>query len=345
MAGLVSMLRVLFGVLGALARRCWHRLWHGPAVPSWSWSVELRAVALRAFVAAAAADPDPRTRTRLESRIDPPLPRRLQRVIMVERSTVAGLTAEWHRPRRGGIALHPQATILYFHGGAYVAGSAATHRRWVANLTWGTGATSVVPNYRLAPQHRFPAALDDAVEVYRALLASGTDPGRLFVAGDSAGGGLAAAMLLRLRAEGDALPAGAILFSPYTDLEHTGASIWENAATDYLPLGEVRVHTEYLGDHDPRDPYASPLYGDFTGIPPLLIFAGGREMIRDDATRLASAAERDAVTVDLEIAQDMYHVWTALLPNHPETLRAIARSAAFMAAYASGGEVRRNRIR
>ncbi len=342
MSGLASTLRILFAVLAALLRRCWHRVWHGAAVPGWEWSVELRAVALRAFVAAAAAEPDPNVRSRLESSVNPPLPRRLRRVMEVECSPVAGLTTEWHRPRCGSIGLHPQSTILYFHGGAYVAGSAATHRRWVANLTWGTGTISVVPNYRLAPEHRFPAALDDAVSVYSALLASGVEPAKLFVAGDSAGGGLAAALLLRLRDEGAVLPAGAILFSPYTDLEHTGASLWENSGTDYLPLGEVRANTEYLGDHDPRDPYASPLHGDFTGIPPLLVFVGGREMIRDDSTRLAAAAERDGVTVNLEIAPDMYHVWTALLPNHEETLRAIARSAEFISALASGADVSRD---
>lgn len=342
MSRFVSTLRVLYRVLVATARRAWHRMWHGPAVAGWGWSVELRAVAMRSFVAAAAADPDREMRARLEGRFDPPLPRRLRRVITVEKSTVAGLDAEWHRPRNGGIGLHPMGTILYLHGGAYVAGSAATHRRWVANLTWGARTTTVVPNYRLAPQHRFPAALDDAFAVYRSLVESGADAGRLFVSGDSAGGGLAAALLLKLRDEGIALPAGAILFSPYTDLAHTGASLRENAATDYLPLGEVRANTEYLGDHDPHDPYASPLYGDFTGIPPLLIFAGGREMIRDDSTRLAAVAEGDGVKVDLEIAPDMYHVWTALLPNHPETLRAIARSAEFVAAQASGAETSRD---
>jgi monoterpene epsilon-lactone hydrolase len=344
MGAVASTFRILLKVVAALVQRWWRRLWHGPAVPGWSWSVELRAVAMRAFVAAAATDPEPEARRQLESRFDPPLPRRLRRVIGVEESSLAGLTVEWHRPRRGGIRLHSKATILYLHGGAYVSGSAATHRRWVANLTWGTGTTSVVPNYRLAPQHRFPAALDDAVAVYRELLKAGVEAEQLFVSGDSAGGGLAAALLLRLRDDGVALPAGGILFSPYTDLEHTAASIQENAATDYLPLGAIRVNTEYLGDHDPRDPYASPLYGDFSGLPPLLVFAGGREMIRDDSTRLVAAAARDGIEVDLEIAPDMYHVWTALLPNHPETMRAIACAAEFIAANTAEAGYRRDEV-
>ena len=166
--------------------------------------------------------------------------------------------------------------------------------------------------------------------VYKGLLAEGVQPGRLFVAGDSAGGGLATALLLRLRDENEPLPAGALLFSPYTDLEHTAKSIRENRATDYIPSVEIHPNTIYLGSHDPKDPYASPMYGDFTGIPPLLVFAGGREMIRDDAVRLVAAATRNGCDAALHVAPDMYHVWPALLPNHPETLRALSLSAQFL---------------
>ena len=224
----------------------------------------------------------------------------------------------------------PDVTLLYLHGGAYLAGSAATHRRWISNLSWSLGAESFAPDYRLAPQHRFPAALDDAMAVYQELLARGVDPQRLFLAGDSAGGGLATALLLRLRDEDQPLPAGAILFSPYADLEHTGASIVDNQHTDYLPFGAPEPNTWYLGDHDPKDPYASPMYGDFTGIPPLLVFAGGREMIRDDSVRLVSAATSSGCRAELHVAPDMFHVWPALLPNHPETLRTLAIAAAFV---------------
>jgi monoterpene epsilon-lactone hydrolase len=323
-------LRIALAVVWALARRVLHRVFHGALVPSWSWTVELRLVLLKTFLDAARNDPDPQARRLLEERVDPPLLRRLRGVMSFEKVQLAGMDAEHHEPIAIGLGTEPVVTMLYLHGGAYLAGSAATHRRWISNLSWSLGAEAFAPDYRLAPQHRFPAALDDAMATYRELLARGVDPRRLFVAGDSAGGGLATALLLRLRDEKEPLPAGAILFSPYTDLEHTGASIMENHVTDYLPFGEPEPNTWYLGDHDPKDPYASPMYGDFTGIPPLLVFAGGREMIRDDSTRLVEAAVGGGCKAVLHLAPDMFHVWPALLPNHPETMRALAIAADFV---------------
>jgi acetyl esterase/lipase len=169
------------------------------------------------------------------------------------------------------------------------------------------------------------------VAVYRALLDSGIAPESIVLGGDSAGGGLALALLLRLRDEGHPMPAGAVLFSPYTDLAHSSGSILANAATDYLPLfDEIRPHTEYLGEHDPTDPYASPVYGSYEGTPPLLVFAGGREMILDDSTRLVDQVNATGGHADLRLSPDMYHVWPAVLPGHPETLLVEAQSAEFV---------------
>ena len=194
----------------------------------------------------------------------------------------------------------------------------------------GSHARTFVPDYRLAPADPFPAAVDDALAAYTGLLEAGIDPNRLVLAGDSAGGGLAAALLLRLRDEDRPLPAGSVLFSPYTDLEHRGKSLVRNAPTDYLPLGEARPNLDYIGSADPRHPYVSPMYGDFSGIPPMLIFAGGKEMILDDSIRLAEAGQRDGVDVELIIEPDMFHVWPALIPNHPATGRAVAKAAEFV---------------
>lgn len=322
---LVLVAQLLAATVVAILVRVARRVFSGPAVPGWGWDVELKAVALRSFIMSAATHPDPFARAKLEGKLDPPLPRRLRGAMQIEPDTVAGVPVERHIRKGSGVDLTDAATILYFHGGGYLAGSPATHRRFVANLTWAIGGTAIVPDYRLAPTHPFPAAVDDGVAVYRALLASGTDPSHLIVAGDSAGGGLTLATMLRLRDEGDPLPSGAIVFSPYTDLEHTGNSIYRNIATDYLPiLHPIRPLHEYLGDHDPRDPYASPMYGDYTRIPPMLIFAGGREMILDDSRRLAAKAETDGCTVTLHVADDMYHVWPALLPNHAETMKLLA---------------------
>lgn len=332
MKGVLVSLQLALAVLRAVLAGIWRRIRHGPAVPSWGWDVELRMIALRAFLDAARHNPDPAARERIERSIDPPLPRRLRNLLAVRSIQLAGMETEKHERVAGGLDSLSQATLLYLHGGGYLAGSAATHRRMIANLAWTTGTEAFAPNYRLAPEHRFPAALDDAIAAYKELVSNGVVPGRLFVAGDSAGGGLATALLLRLRDESLPLPAGAILFSPYTDLEHTADSITENRATDYLPslLTDVGANTVYLGDHNPKDPYASPMHGDFTGIPPLMVFAGGREMIRDDSKRLLDAATRDGCDAVLHLAPDMYHVWPALLPNHPETLRAMLLAAQFI---------------
>jgi acetyl esterase/lipase len=173
-------------------------------------------------------------------------------------------------------------------------------------------------------------AVDDAEAAYVGVLESGVEPGKLIVAGDSAGGGLACALLQRLKSSGHPQPAGAVVFSPYTDLEHTAPSIKENAATDYLPLGPIMANVFYLGDADPRHPEASPMYGDYTGVAPMLVFAGGREMILDDARRLVEKAERDGAVVTLIVEDDMFHVWPALLPNHDATRRTMTAVAEFV---------------
>jgi acetyl esterase/lipase len=288
-------------------------------------------VMLRAFLDAARTSSDPNARGRIEEKIDPPLPRPLRKLLRRRARSISGIGVETIERVADGIDPTSRPVLLYLHGGGYLAGSAATHRRWVARLAWAIAADAFVPNYRLAPEHRFPAALEDAISVYRGLLAEGIEPARILIAGDSAGGGLAAALLLQLRDANEPLPAGGILFSPYTDLEHTADSLRENRATDYLPgaLVDAGANTVYLGNHDPRDPYASPMYGRYAGIPPLLVFAGGREMIRDDAIRLVNVASRDGCKATLHIAPDMYHVWPALLPNHPETRHVLRLAARF----------------
>ncbi len=312
----------------AVWRQSWRRILRGPLVASWVWSVELRMVAIRAFLVASASGGDRSRRRDLEAGLDPALPRSLRQIMKVEKTTVGGVPGEWIRRNH---AREDDPIILYLHGGGYLAGSPATHRRFVAQLTWITRATSFVPDYRLAPKHKFPAAVDDAESVYLALLEDGVEPDRLIVAGDSAGGGLTCALLLRLRDRGHPQPAGAVLFSPYTDLEHTAPSIRENAATDYLPLGPVMANTFYLGDADPKHPEASPMYGQYTGVAPLLVFAGGKEMILDDSRRLVEKATADGAEATLRVEEDMFHVWPALLPNHDATRRTLTAVAEFIA--------------
>ncbi len=308
--------KLLVFTVWSVVRAAVRRLICGPLVDGWSWAVELRVVALRTILETSRPN-----RRVLEGSLNPPVPRALRRLVRVDPGEVGGVPGEWVTR----IGFDDDLTLLYLHGGAYLGGSPATHRQFTCRLTWALGTKTFVPDYRLAPEHRFPAAVDDAVVVFDAL-----GEHDIVVAGDSAGGGLACALLLRLRDEGRRLPVGAILFSPYTDLEHTAASIVTNAATDYLPLGESSPNTAYLGDHDPRDPLASPMYGDFAGIPPLLIFAGSREVILDDATRLADKAIADGASVTLHIEPDMIHVWPAILPSHPAAARALAIAADFV---------------
>jgi len=323
---------LLWAVLQAVVRQVFHRLSHGPLVPSWAWYVELRVVGLRAFLVASARGDGRARRRTLEQQLDPPLPRSLRQIMQIEPGTVGGIPGEWVKRDH---AREGDPTILYLHGGGYLAGSPATHRRFISRLTWVTRATSFAPHYRLAPEHKFPAAVEDAEAVYVGLLERGVDPDRLIVAGDSAGGGLTCALLQRLRADGHPQPAGAVLFSPYTDLEHTAPSIEQNAATDYLPLGPVMANTFYLGEADPKHPEASPMYGDYTGVAPMLVCAGGREMIHDDATRLVEKARADGADVTLLVEEDMFHVWPALLPNHEATRRALTAVAEFVQARAA----------
>lgn len=319
--------RILLAVLIAVIRQVFRRLRRGPLVPSWAWYVELRMVALRALLVASASGGDRSRRRALEADLDPPLPRSLRQVMTNEPGTVGGVAGEWTRRVH---TRHDDPTILYLHGGAYLAGSPATHRRFISRLTWITRATAFAPHYRLAPRHRFPAAVDDAEAAYVGLLETGVDPANLIVAGDSAGGGLACALLQRLRSKGHPQPAGAVVFSPYADLEHTASSIKENAATDYLPSGPIMANIFYLGDSDPKHPEASPMYGDYSGVAPLLVFAGGKEMILDDARRLAAKATADGADVTLIIEDDMFHVWPALLPNHDATRRTMTAVVEFV---------------
>ena len=219
-----------------------------------------------------------------------------------------------------------EATILYLHGGGYTIGSVRTHRALVARLAAASGARGLIVDYRLGPEHPFPAAVDDALAAYRWLVRGGTDTRRIVVAGDSAGGGLTVALLVALRDAGDPLPAAGVCISPWTDLACTGASMTTCAARDPMVQrdGLLGMAAAYLAGQDPRSPLASPIHADLRGLPPLLVHVGTAETLLDDATRLAERARAAAVAVDLEVWDDMVHVWHAFAPLLPEADEAIA---------------------
>jgi len=240
-----------------------------------------------------------------------------------------GLTGEWIEPADPD--LHDDApVVLYLHGGGYFFCSPRTHRPITIGLATHARARVCVPDYRLAPEHPFPAPVEDALFTYRTLLAQGVAPSRLVVAGDSAGGGLALALLVALRDAADPLPAGAVLYSPWTDLAATGQSLIDNDESDVMFRGAWMAHGAalYLGDSGaPTDhPLASPLYADFTGLPTLHCYVSTSEVLRDDTLRMAERARAAGVSVSVEMGRRLPHVWPIFYPFLPEARVALKRS-------------------
>lgn len=234
-----------------------------------------------------------------------------------------GAPAEWVAAAGADSA----RVLVYLHGGAYQIGSPATLRHMVALLSRAARARVLSVDYRLAPEHPFPAAVEDAVAAYRWLLATGTDPQVVAVAGDSAGGGLALGALVALRDAGTPMPAAAVVLSPWTDLALTGESLRTRAAVDVMirAAGLGTTADTYLAGADPRHPYASPLYADLHGLPPMLIHVGDAEVILDDSIRIAARARDHGVDVTIEVWDEMPHVWHAFAGLLPEADRAIER--------------------
>jgi len=243
--------------------------------------------------------------------------------ISVEEVVADGVRGEWVKTPGAGA----DTVILYLHGGGYVIGSPTSHRPLVAAISDAAAATMLSLDYRLAPEHPFPAAVNDAVAGYRWLINQGIAPNRIAVAGDSAGGGLTVATLLSLRDAGDPLPAAGICLSPWVDLTCSGKSYETRAEADPLvnQKGGLQMATTYYGDKDPKTPLASPLFADLSGLPPLLIHVGNDEVLLDDSTVLHQRATEVSVDATLEVWEDMIHVWHMFFPMLKEGRDAIAR--------------------
>jgi acetyl esterase/lipase len=223
--------------------------------------------------------------------------------------------------------------ILYLHGGAYIMGSPRTHRHLGARLAGAAEARALLPDYRLAPEHRFPAALEDALTAYRHLLASGHEGARIALAGDSAGGGLAFALLLRLAQERLPRPACVVAFSPWADLTMTRPSLAGNARRDVmLPVGRFReVIALYLGEALSTDPLASPALGTFASPPPAMITASKDEVLRDDAVAVAERLREAGGDVTLELWRGMPHGWPIFAGLVREADETVTRAGRFIA--------------
>jgi acetyl esterase/lipase len=239
----------------------------------------------------------------------------------------SGRPAEWVRAP----GAREDHTVLYLHGGGYCIGSISTHRKLAADVSGAAAARVLLLDYRLAPEHPFPAAVDDATSAYR-FLASSTDPTRLAIAGDSAGGGLTVATLLALRDADVPLPAAGVCLSPWLDLALSGASMDSKAKVDPMVQRALlqRLAGAYLGSAPPRSPLASPLFAELDGLPPLLVQVGDAETLLDDSTRFVERARAAGVEATLEVWNDMVHVWHAFAFILPEARQAIDRIGQFL---------------
>jgi epsilon-lactone hydrolase len=228
--------------------------------------------------------------------------------------------------------------ILYFHGGVYVIGSAGASVPLVADLARRTGAKVITVDYRLAPEHPYPAAVDDARTAYQGLLSHGVDPSNIAISGESAGGGLAVALLLATRDTDTPMPSSAYLMSPYADLTLSGNTIIDKQHVDPLFTEEVlrRRVGDYVAGGNPSDPLISPVFGDLSGLPPMLIQVGSHEILLSDAIRLAGRAAEADVAIALEVTPGVPHVFQAYAAVLDEAEAALNRAAAFLKAHLAG---------
>lgn len=236
--------------------------------------------------------------------------------------SAGGVSCEWIIPQGSP----PDQALLYLHGGGFIYGQTLPHLEMAAYLGKKAGVRILMVDYRLAPAYPFPAALDDCVTAFRWLRGQGFPASKIAIAGDSAGGNLTITTLMKLRGDGDALPAAGVCLSPVADLSPQGSS--SRAGRDPLiPARAMKLYNRsYVGDHDPCDPLISPVYGDWHGLPPLLIHAGEDEILRDDAVRIAQLAREAGTMVRLEIYPRMWHVWQIMLalPQSTQSLDDIA---------------------
>ncbi|MCX5036294.1 alpha/beta hydrolase [Streptomyces coelicoflavus] len=236
--------------------------------------------------------------------------------------------------------------LLYLHGGGYLVGSPDTHAGLAGELARRAGLRALSLDYRLAPEHPFPAAVDDGLAAYRELLSTGTDPRDLVLAGDSAGGGLSVATLLAAREAGLPQPAAAVLFSPWADLTLAGGSIRSKEGADPIfTEADVRAYADlYVGAGDRAAPLASPVFADLAGLPPLLVQAGANEILLDDAVRLAGRAGAADVEVTLEVGPGLPHVYPLHYGRLDEADAALDRAARFLTARLGAGPLGTDRL-
>jgi epsilon-lactone hydrolase len=317
---LLTRLGFAFALLG-LGWTTWlRRRRSGPLRPGWSWLQETTVAGLRHNGERLLRASPVEARQRLEA-----LAPAADRKVIIETLAMGAIPARSFVPRDVTV----ETTLLYFHGGGYVLGSTESYRELLARIALICGVRVLAIDYRRAPEHPFPAALDDCHAAYRWALANGFEPGRLLLGGDSSGGGLAVATLAAARDAGDVLPRGAILISPWVDLASGHPSVDANAAFDWGDRAYLQHWSaQYLNGAAVRDPRASPLHADLSGLPPMLIQVGTAELLYDEVVALAEKARAQGVDVTLQPWPEMVHGWPMLkdlFPQASEAIEAIAR--------------------
>lgn len=271
---------------------------------------------------------------RLFSRATRRLP--MSDAVTVEIGNIDHMLAEWVRPKSRDSL---EGVILYCHGGGYVVGNISTHRALVAQMALASRCDGLLFNYRLAPEDPFPAGLDDALKAYMFLLET-YRPDQVVFAGDSAGGGMALALMIRLRDEGKPLPAGAVLFSPWTDLACSGDSIHTREHLEvvidptFIPLWAGW----YAGNEALDHPLISPVFADYHGLPPFLVHVGTDEVLYDDATRVVERAQAAGVKAELEVWEGMFHVWQFYYAWMGDARRSVKKAGAYIRRLQVGGQ-------
>jgi epsilon-lactone hydrolase len=256
------------------------------------------------------------------------LAKKANRQVKAEKVSANGVDAEWLTTPD----VSADKAILYLHGGGYVIGSIESHRHFAAEAGRQAGARTLIINYRMAPEHPFPAAVDDTVAAYRYLLDSGIAAKNICIAGDSAGGGLVVGALLAIKDAKLPLPGCGWCISPWVDMEALGQSFTDRAATDpQVQKATIQFMAQtYLNGADPRHPYAAPIYGDLRGLPPLMIQVGSIETLLDDSLQLARKCALDDVPATLEVWPEMVHIWHIWFPMLTAGQRALESGGAFV---------------
>jgi acetyl esterase/lipase len=251
------------------------------------------------------------------------------RGVEVQPARLAGVDVDWLYPEDA----RRDKVLYYLHGGAYVLGSRRTHRKLAGHMAKAAGVVAVLPEYRLAPEHPFPAGIEDAVAVYKALLEAGHGPDDIIMAGDSAGGGLTVATLLSLRHEGVPLPAAAVLLSPFLDVTGSGESMKTRADRDpWFDPNDIHVVARYYSPDETQwtNPLVSPVFANVAGLPPMLIQVGDDEILLSDSTRMADHLREEGVDVELEVWPELWHVFQLFVGKMPESKVAIGKIGDYM---------------